>query len=190
MVVASQLRNGMAIRHEGQPYKIVSAEYHPGQGKMGGVTHTRLQNLATGTFWETSFRAELKFEELPLERKPMDFLYSDESTCYFMDPQSGDQAEVPIELLGDRAGFLTNDMRVSVEFLDERPVSVVFPAQIEIRVKDTAPGIHGQGDNTWKEAKLENNVAVMVPQFIQNGDVIRLDLTTMKYMDRAKRVGS
>ena len=59
----------MAIAVEGQPYKLVSAEYHPGQGKMGGATHARLQNLKTGTFWETNFRAELKFEELPLEQK-------------------------------------------------------------------------------------------------------------------------
>jgi elongation factor P len=180
----------MAIQVEGQPYKLISAEYHPGQGKMGGVTHARLQNLATGTSWETSFRAELKFEELPLERKPMDFLYRDEGTCYFMEPVSGEQAEVPAALLGDRAEFLTPEMRLSVEFLADQPVSVVFPGQLEIRVADTAPAIHGQGDNTWKDAKLENGVHTMVPQFIQNGDVIRIDLASLKYMDRAKRFSS
>ena len=60
MIVASQLRAGMAIKFEGQDYRVVSADYHPGQGKMGGATHARLQNLVTRTFWEHSFRSELK----------------------------------------------------------------------------------------------------------------------------------
>ena len=190
MVVASQLRSGMAIAVEGQPYKLVSAEYHPGQGKMGGATHARLQNLKTGTYWETNFRAELKFEELPLERKHMEFLYRDEATFYFMDPVSGDQAEVPANLLGPRGEFLAPEMRLSVEFLADQPVSVIFPDQLEIKVADTSPSIHGQGDNTWKDAELDNGVHVMVPQFIQNGDVIRIDMTSTKYMDRVKRASA
>jgi translation elongation factor P/translation initiation factor 5A len=60
MVLASQLRAGMAIAYEGQDYKVVAAEYHPGQGRMGGATHARLRNLDTGTFWEHSFRSELR----------------------------------------------------------------------------------------------------------------------------------
>ena len=69
MVTASQLRVGMAIKFEGQRYKVVAAEYHGGQGKMGGTTHTRLQNLDTRTFWEHSFRSELKLEEIALEKR-------------------------------------------------------------------------------------------------------------------------
>jgi elongation factor P len=186
MLLSSELRNGMAIRHEGSIYKILSANYHPGQGKMGGQTHLRLRNLDTGTQWETSFRADLKVEELPLEKKPMDFLYSDETTCYFMEPVSCEQAEVPTEIIGEPVRFLTPEMRVAVEFLGERPVSVQFPGVLEVKIADTAPPIHAQNDSTWKPARLENGVKVMVPQFIKSGDNIRLDLATLKYMDRAK----
>ena len=91
MILASQLRNGMAIQFEGHVYKVLAAEYHLGQGKMGGSTHTRLQNLDTGTFRDYSFRADLKLEDLQLEKRSMDFLYSDESTCYFMDPSTCEQ---------------------------------------------------------------------------------------------------
>jgi translation elongation factor P/translation initiation factor 5A len=68
MINALQLRAGTAISFEGQDYKVIAPEYHSGQGKMGGVTHARLQSLATGTFWEQSFRSDLKLQELPVER--------------------------------------------------------------------------------------------------------------------------
>ena len=71
MINASHLRIGTAIRYQGQDYRVVAAEYHPGQGKMGGVTHARLQNLTTGTFWEHSFRSNLKLEDMPMERQSL-----------------------------------------------------------------------------------------------------------------------
>jgi elongation factor P len=187
MVAASQLRPGMAVVFEGQRYKVLSAEYHPGQGKMGGATHTRLRNLSTGTLWEHSFRADLKLEELQLEKRPMEFLYSDDSTCYFMTPATGDQLEVPLSVVGPQASFLSPDLRIAVEFVDDKPVSVQFPDQAEVRIAGTTPPLHGQGENnTWKSATLENGLEVSVPQFIKTGDFIRLDLSTLKYMDRVK----
>jgi len=160
MLTASQLRGGTAIRHEGQPYKVVSVEYHPGQGKMGGAAHTRLQNLQTAAFWEHSFRAELRFDEIPKT------------------------------LAGDRAAFLEPGMRLSIEFLEDRPVSVLFPDVLEVKIADTAPPSHQQADSAFKPAVFANGVEVMVPQFIKSGDIIRLDLRTMRYMDRAKAKGA
>src|SRR6266545_4723630 len=118
MVTASQLRTGMAIRFEGESYKVVSAEYHPGQGKMGGASHARLQNLSTGTFWEHSFRAELKLEELAVERRSMTFLYADDDHAWFMDPDNFEQVGVPTAMVGDRAPFLRTDLRLPVEFVE------------------------------------------------------------------------
>jgi elongation factor P len=94
MINASQIRAGMAIRYESQPYKVIAADYHPGQGKMGGVNHMRLKNLVTGAIWEHSFRAELKIEELPVERQTAEFLYADGDNCFFMNPQSYEQVEI------------------------------------------------------------------------------------------------
>lgn len=186
MITASQLRPGMAIKYEGQPYRVVAADYHPGQGKMGGVTHTRLQNLQTGTFWEHSFRSELKLEEVPLDKQTLEFLYADSGQCCFMNPATYEQTEIPDAVVGPRAGFLLPGMGVGVEFLDGRPVNVLFPEIMELKIADTAPAMHQQQDSTFKPAKLENGLEVMVPQFVKSGDVIRLDLQTMKYMDRVK----
>jgi translation elongation factor P/translation initiation factor 5A len=74
----------MAIRYENQLYRVIAADYHPGQGKMGGVNHLRLKNLNTGTIWEHTFRAELKVEEVPVERQTLAFLYSDGNSGVFM----------------------------------------------------------------------------------------------------------
>ena len=186
MIAASQLRAGMAIKFEGQDYRVVSADYHPGQGQMGGATHARLQNLATGTFWEHRFRSELKLEEIPVEKQPLEFLYAASGQYCFMNPETFEQTEIPAETIGPLAGFMEPGMKLSVEFVDGRPVNVVFPDVLEVRIADTAPPIHQQQDNNLKSAKLDNGVEVMVPQFIKAGDTIRLDPQTTKYMERVK----
>ena len=91
MVAASQLRAGMAIRFEGQVYKVLAADYHPGQGKMGGTTHARLRNLSSGTLWEHGFRSDLKLEDLPVEKQSLDYLYADGEEHYFMNPDTFEQ---------------------------------------------------------------------------------------------------
>lgn len=186
MIIASQIRSGMAIRYEGQLYKVLAADYHPGQGKMGGVNHLRLKNLSTGTTWEHSLRADLKIEDVPVERQTLEFLYSDDETCFFMNPVSYDQIEIPLAVVGEQAKFFDHGMQLPVEFVEGEPLSVVFPDFIEVRIADTAPPLHGQADSAWKPARLDNGVQVMVPPFVKTGDIIRLNLSNMRYMDRTK----
>jgi len=186
MVLASQLRSGMAIRFEGQSCKVMACEYHPGQGKMGGVAHVRLKNLSTGASREQSLRADLKVEVLEVGKQSLAFLYTDGDQCYFMDPQTFEQIGIAASVIGLQAKFLKPDMEVPVEFVEERPVSVVLPDIIEMRIADTAPAVHQQQDNTWKTARLENGVEIMVPQFIKAGDLVRIDVGNLRYVDRAK----
>jgi len=186
MVVASQLRNGAVVRFEGHEYKVIGTEYRPGQGRMSGAMHARLRNLETGTIWEHAFRAELKLEEMPLDKHTLEFLYSDENNCCFMDPENFEQTEIPLTLVGTQARFLEAGMKMAVEFVSGRPIHVLFPDVVEVRVAETAPSAHQQQDTNFKTAKLENGVEVMVPQFVKTGDVIRLDIENLRYMDRAK----
>jgi elongation factor P len=153
---------------------------------MGGVSHVNLRNLSTGALWEHSFRAELKFEEVPMEKRPMTFLYSDQEQSCFMNPISFEQVEIANAVIGQQIRLLEPDMQVSIEFVEDRPVSVLFPDIIEQRIAETAPPAHGQQDNTWKTARLESGITVMVPQFIKSGDLIRIDVASLKYVDRAK----
>jgi elongation factor P len=177
----------MAIRYEGQLYRVLAADYHPGQGRMTGSNHARLRNLSTGTLWEHSFRSELKLDDIPIEKRALEYLYADAEQHCFMEPETYEQIEVPKALLGPQAAFLEAGMKLAVEFVEGRPVSVIMPDSLEVRVADTAPASHQQQDSNFKPAKLDNGVEVMVPQFVKTGDVIRLGLETLKYMDRVRR---
>lgn len=189
-MVASQLRAGMAIRHDGQLYRVLVADYHPGQGKMPGSTHVRLRNLSTGTVWEHSFRSELKLEDVPTDRRALEFLYEDAGQFYFMNPENYEQVEIARSLIGPQAAFIVPGMKLAVEFVEDQPVSVLMPEILEVRIADTAPASHQQQDSTLKAAKLENGLEVMVPQFVKSGDTIRLDVQAMKYVDRVRKTGA
>lgn len=186
MVIASQLRPGAAIKYQGQPYKVLAADYRPGQGQMSGATHVRLENLNTHTTWEHAIRADLKLEEIPLEKRTLEFLYRDGGQCCFMHSENFEQVELSDEMAGPRVSFLEAGMRIPVEFLDGVPIGVLFPDVLEVRIADTAPPMHQQQDTNFKTARLENGIEVLVPQFVKTGDSIRLGLEHMRYMDRVK----
>lgn len=189
MIIASHLKAGMAIRHEGHTFKVLSAEYRPGQGKMGGATQAHLLNLDTGTLWDHNFRADLKLEDHLLVKAPMEFLYRNGDLCVFMNTDTFDQVEIEASMIGKQAELLSEQMRVTVEFLEERPVSVLFPDVLEVRIADTTPPVHNQQISTRKPAKLDTGVEIMVPLFIKTGDSIHIDSHKLEYMDRAKSGG-
>lgn len=188
MVVASALRPGMAIRLEGEVYKVIAATFHSGGGQMGGVTHAKLRNVRTGAMREWRFRPEEPVQDVPVERQTLQFLYSDHEFCHFMNTETFEQVAVERARLGRVAAFLTEGMVLPVEFHEDRPIGVVFPDIVEVRVAETAPPAHGTGiENVWKEAKLENGLTIQVPPFIAAGEWIRVDVEAGTYIERAKR---
>lgn len=187
MVDASELRPGRVIRIEGELYKVLAANYHAGGGKMAGVTHTKLRNLNTGTLRELRFRAGEGVEAVEMELQTMQYLYGDGATSFFMNVETFEQVGMDNQRLGEVARYLKEGMTLPVEFVDGQPVSVVFPEVVEVAVAETAPPTHSQtSDNVWKEATLENGVTVMVPLFIAPGEIIRVEVETGKYVERAK----
>ena len=187
MLTASQLRAGIAIRVEGVLYKIVEAEYHSGQGKMGGVAHAKLQNVETGTVRERRFRADEVIEEIVPERQNLQFLYRDEDLSYFMHPETFEQIPVESAVLGRAAAFLVDGMTVPIEFVAGRPIGLIFPDIVDVKVAETAPPAHTQGgSNVWKEARLENGLTLQVPPFIAPGELIRVEVARGTYVERAK----
>jgi elongation factor P len=187
MLSSTELRAGMTIRIEGALYRVISANYHAGGGKMGGVTHAKLRNLITGTFRESRFRPDETIDQIELDKQTMQFLYSDGDLVHFMNPESYEQVTIPVELLGHAASYLGENMLLTVEFFEGAPIGVRFPDSVEARVTDTAPPVHSQGtDNVWKEARLENGVQIMVPPFIAVGELIRVDVERGRYIERSK----
>ena len=116
----------------------------------------------------------------------MEFLYADGDNCTFMRPDNFEQIEIPGTILGAARSFLQPGMELPVEFFEGEPISVVFPEVAEARVARTAAPSHSPADNAWKEAILENGLAVRVPLFIAPGETIRVDVKTGRYVERAR----
>jgi len=186
MVDASDLRGGMIIRIEGQVYKILEVASKAGAAKMGGVVKTKLINLKTGRVWEPHFRPQERLEDLELERRMMQYLYTEGDICTFMRPDTFEQIAISGSVLGIGKEFLQPGMEMPVEFFEGEPISVVVPDVTEVRVATTSPPAHSQQDSAWKEATLENGLSIRVPLFIATGDIVRIDVRTGRYIERAR----
>ncbi len=186
MVIAAQLRPGMVAKVGEDLFKVVESTHHVGQGKMPGSVHAKLRNVVKGTFKELRWRPEERLEDIQLEKQEMEFLYSDADSATFMNPKTFDQVSIPLEAIGAAEKFLKPEMKVPVEFYEGQPVSIIFPEIVEVKVESTAPPVHQQQDNTFKYATLENGLEVMVPQFIKQGETVRIEVATGKYVDRVR----
>jgi elongation factor P len=176
----------MAVRIEGQIFKVLEVEVKAGGGQLGGVVKTKLRNLSSGRLWEPHFRPDERLEDLELERQAMEFIYSDADNCVFMDQNTYEQVEVPRAVVGAVEKFLQPGVRAEVEFFAGQPISIDFPAVVEARIAETAPPIHSGQDNTWKHAKLENGVTIQVPLFVGPGEMVRVDMKTGRYLERVR----
>lgn len=187
MLLAAELRPGMAIRLDRVLYKVIAADYHAGGGKMGGVAHAKLRNIETGTMRERRFRGDEPVEDVAPERQTLQFLYREGGRCHFMDPETFEQLAIDATRIGRAAAYLAEGTTLPIEFVEGQATGVVFPDVVEVRVADTAPPVHGgAGDSVWKDARLENGVRLMVPPFIAPGELIRVEVESGAYVERAK----
>ena len=187
---ASELRPRMAIRVEGTLYRVIAADYRGGQGKMGGVMHAKLRDLHTGATRDRSFRADQVLEDLETERQNVQFLYTDGEVTHFMNPDTFEQVAIDTDRLGAAAAWLKEETTVPLELFEGEPLDIVLPEIAEARVEETPPPVHQPGsDNVWKEATLDNGVKVMVPPFIDQGEQIRVEVESGRYVERAKAKG-
>jgi elongation factor P len=182
----TDVRGGMVVRLEGDLYKVLHAEFHAGGGKMHGNMHAKLRKISTGHVFDKRFRHDEKFEEVTLDKQVMTYLYDDADFCVFMHPETYEQVTLPKESLGAFFPFLKPDQEVQVELFEGQPLEVSTPSSVELVVSETPEGLHGDDSNVFKEATLENEMEVMVPQFIKPGDRIRLDVETRKYVERIR----
>ena len=187
MVRSSDLRAGMVLPLEKNLYKVFHVEYHMGGGKMGGLVHVKLKDLKSGLLIDRKFKPEDRLEIADLNRKAMEYLYKDADGYFMMDPQSYEQVQLDKHHLEAFDLFLQPNMKLTVEFLGEDPIQVIFPEWVELQVTSTPPGLGTLQDEVTKPATLSNALQVQVPQFIKAGDLVKVNVTTKKYMERVKR---
>ncbi|MEA2625852.1 MAG: elongation factor [Candidatus Binatota bacterium] len=185
-IPATQLRNGAVIKYQNDLYRVTDV-MHVTPGNWRGMVQTKLRNIRTGLATENRFRSEDKVERITLDQQEMEFLYQDGEDYHFMNTESFEQIVLRKEDLGDSTGFLTPNLRVQVELYDSKAVGVELPKTVDLKVVDAPPGIKtATVTNVLKPAITETGLVVPVPNFIDTGEVIRVDTSSGAYLSRAK----
>ncbi len=183
MKVATEIRIGNAIRVDQKIGKVLSFEMR-GTGKFGKTVHTKLKNLLDGNIMEKSWRAEDRVEDVEIERAKMQYLYKEGTQFIFMNMGTYEQFSLPTAAVGKQEVFLKENMEIDVESIDGKPVSVAFPKIAELKVTNAPPPVKGGSDSTYKEVELENGLKILVPQFIKEGESVRVDVENLAYVER------
>lgn len=186
MITAGDFRNGVTFEMDGQVMQVVEFQ-HVKPGKGAAFVRTKMKNVITGAVVETSFNPTAKFENATVDRKSMEYSYSDENLYYFMDPESYELIPIDGSMLGDNFKFVTENMVCTVMSYKGKVFSVEPPNFVELTVTKTDPGFAGNtATNTLKPATLETGAEIKVPLFISEGDRIKIDTRTGEYLERAK----
>ena len=186
MVMASELREGMALRIDQQVYRVLEVEAKAGAAKMGGTVWVRLSNVRSGRVWDQHFRPLERLEDVELEKRKLEFLYSDGNNCIFQRLDSFEQVEFPAASLGLAEKLLEPGTEVPAEFFEGEPICVALPDTVEARVVTTAPPARSQQDSARKEATLKNGLVIQVPLFVAPGELVSIDLRTGRYVERVR----
>jgi len=186
MIPATQLRVGMTILFNNEPYRVVSVQ-HITPGNWRGMVQTKLKHLKTGSSVENRFRSEDKLEKAHLEQHEMEYLYNDGTDYHFMNSETYEQVALSADVLGDNTYYLIPNIKFMIEYYNGVPVGVDPPKVVELKVVDTAPFMKGAtAASSAKPATLETGLVVNVPAFIGAGEVVRVDTAEGKYLERAK----
>ena len=184
MVTAGDFRKGMTVEIDGQVWMFVDF-LHVKPGKGAAFVRTKLKNVMTGNVLERTFNPSDKFPRAMIERKTMEYLYSDGGLYYFMDMETYEQLPLNESLVEDALPFIKENMQVTIQFYNGAAFSVEAPNFVELEVTETDPNFKGDtatGGN--KPAVLETGARIMVPMFVNVGDRVRVDTRTSEYMER------
>ncbi|MCS6857059.1 MAG: elongation factor P [Sandaracinaceae bacterium] len=186
MYSITDLRKNLKIIIDGEPYVILESQFvKPGKGQA--FTRTKVRNLLTGAVIERTFKHNETIPKADVEERQCTYSYKEGKNHIFMDAQTYDQIPLSPEQLGDAVNYLQEGMTVNILFWNGRPIGVTPPTFVELKVTQTEPGFRGDtATNTLKPAKVETGATVMVPLFVNEGDVIKIDTRTGEYVERVR----
>ncbi len=184
-ISGNEIRPGNVIQHKGALWIAVKTQ-HVKPGKGPAYAQVELKNAIDGTKLNERFRSSETVERVRLEQKDYQFLYADGDMLTFMDMDTYDQMALPRDFLEERAAFLQDGMKVTVESHEGKPIGITLPDQVTLEVVEAEPVVKGQtAASSYKPAKLENGVRVMVPPFIGVGERVVVDTNELSYVRRA-----
>lgn len=184
MISAGEFRNGLTVEIDGTVYQILEFQ-HVKPGKGAAFVRTKLKNVMSGGVVEKTFRPTEKFPKAHIERKTMQYLYSDGDLYHFMDGETFDQIALNEETIGDALKFVKENEEVKICSYQGEVFAVEPPLFAELAVTETEPGVKGDtATGATKSATVETGATVMVPLFVNEGDVLKIDTRTGEYLSR------
>jgi elongation factor P len=186
MYTASDLRKGLKVQIDGEPYIVVDFQFSkPGKGQA--LYRTKLKNMVTGNQFDRTFRSNDKFEKAALEERTMQYLYSQGDEFHFMDTKNYEQIVISREQMGDNVNFLIDNMEVQILLFNNNAIGVTLPNFVNLTVTKADPW--AKGDTSGSDSKpvtVETGYVLQVPPFIEEGAKIQIDTRTGAYMTRVK----
>lgn len=185
MISAGDFRNGVTFEMDGNVVSVIEFQ-HVKPGKGAAFVRTKIRNVITGATTERTFNPNDKYPTAFVERRDMQYLYSDSDLYYFMDNETYEQTPINQNVLGDSFKFVKENMECKVLSYKGNVFGVEPPNFVELEVTATEPGVKGDtATNVTKPATLETGAEIKVPMFINEGEMIRVDTRTGEYMERA-----
>lgn len=185
MIDVNDLRKGVTFELDGTLYKVLEYEHHkPGRGKA--TIRVKARNLRTGTILDKSFISGDRVQDVRLEYHNVQFLYSDGSLYHFMDLDTYEQPAISSEIIGDAAGYLKEGLEVKLTFYQNEPLDIELPITVDLAVVRAEVAVRGDtATGVTKKVTSETGLEVQVPNFVAEGDIIRVDTRTGTYITRA-----
>ena len=187
MYTTSDLRKGLKIEIDGDPYVITDFQFvKPGKGQA--LYRCKLKNILTGSTMDRTYRSADKVGKPDLMQREMVYSYPEGDHFVFMDDSTYEQVTVDKDVIGDMKFFLVEDMPVKVLFFNDVAIDIEMPNFVEKEITETEPGARGDtATNVTKPAKVDNGYEIHVPLFIKEGDWVRIDTRTGEYADRISK---
>lgn len=184
MITAGDFRKGITIELDGSVWNIVDFQ-HVKPGKGAAFVRTKIKNIMTGAVIERTFSPSDKMPRAHVETKEMMYMYNDGGLYYFMDPETFEQMPLNESQVEEAIKFVKENTNANIRFFKGSAFSVEAPNFVDLEVTETEPGFKGDtASNTYKPATVETGFSLMVPLFINIGDVIKIDTRTGEYLSR------
>ena len=181
---AGEIRVGMLLEHKNDLWQVLKTQ-HVKPGKGGAFAQVEMKSVNKNTKLNERFRSSETVEKASLDEINFNFLYEDESNYFFIDPKSFDQIEIKKDLIGEKGKLLTENLEVTVNFYNEKPLSVNLPNQVTCKIVSTDAALKGQTvSSSYKPAVLNNGLNIQVPPFIESGDEIIVDTRNLEYIKK------
>jgi len=184
-IQANEIKPGTIIEYKNDLWRCLESQaVKPGKG--GAFNQVELKSITKGTKLNERFRSGETIEKASLDERDFQFLYDDGENLVFMDSKDFEQINVPKDIVGDDESILKENMEVKIEFYEEKPLLITLPKSADYEILETEAVVKGQTvSSSYKPAIIQNNVKIMVPPFINQGDVVSIDCHSREYIKKA-----